>query len=357
MIAMQRVLAVVAFLICTSPLACSLTSAQAGSGERRGVGERVFHVTSTVASAPGGLRQALEQANADPVGRKRIVFDLGSKAVIPIVRALPAVTGSQIEIDAQGVTLKGGTCVRADGRSGCSGLVVRGTSITIRNLTATGFTFDGISVIGPRARDVSIVASVLYDNLDDGIGISAAAQQVLVEDCLLTGNGFRTKGKGVLVFDSSRATLRHNIVRGNRDGVTVSRHAEAVLENNRIEDNFDKGLGVSGAVVSGRENIIARNGKKSRDGQSPPNADGLRVGLTSSVKLSDTLIEDNGDAGVVVMDDSTVMLDGGHIIANAGVGVVARDRARVSLDRLVVADNAKAQIQRDQGALILGVPH
>jgi len=353
---MRAGLALAAFAICTSPVACSLTPARAGAGELGEAGEHVIHVTSAIASAPGGLREALQQANKDRVGRKRIVFDLGGNATISVFRALPAVSGSRIEIDGTGMVLKGGTCVREDGRDGCSGLVIRGTSVTVRNFTSTGFMFDGISVIGPRARDVSILSSVFRDNLDDGVGISAAAQHVLVQDCTMTGNGFRTKGKGVLVFDSSTATLRNNRVRRNRDGVTVSRNAEAVLEHNRIEDNFDKGLGVSGAVVSGRENIIARNGKHPHEGQAPPNADGLRVGLTSSVKLHDTLIEDNGDAGVVVLNDSTVILDGGHVIANAGVGVVAADNARVSLDRLIVADNAKGQIHRDENALILGVP-
>ncbi len=320
------------------------------------VGDQILRVTSTVSIGPGSIGSAIEAANRNVGGETTIVFELDPGATIYVFRALPEITGTRVTILANGALLKGGSCVRPDGKKGCSGLVLRGSEIVVRDLHAENFTFDGVAVIGPRARDVQILGGEFRNNLDDGVGISGAAQGVLVEDCLLEGNGFRTKGKGILVFDASRATLRRNIIRGNRDGITVSRYADALLELNRIEANFDKGLGVSGATVRGSRNYIGGNGRTPRDGEQPPNADGLRVGLTSSVTLSETLIEDNGDSGVVALNDSTVVLAGGHVIGNGGAGIVARGTARVSLDKLTVGGNGKGHVDVTPPAVVLGLP-
>ena len=69
------------------------------------------------------------------------------------------------------------------------------------------------------------------------------------------------------------------------------------------------------------------------------NGDGLRVGLTSSVLLEDTVIEGNGDTGVVVMNDSEVVLIGGVISKNGGVAVSARDQASLELHGVSVREN------------------
>jgi len=209
--------------------------------------------------------------------------------------------------------------------------------IAVRDLRATGFLFDGISVRG-AATDVTIENCRMYDNLDDGIGVSSGATKVLVTRCVLERNGFRTKGKGVLVFDYAHAILRDNTIRLNRDGVTVTRGGRAELYGNRIVDNYDKGLGVTGAEVSGADNLIQGNGVEAERGPAP-NADGLRVSADSKVTLRDTDIIGNGDAGVVAMGLSRVELVGGTVSDNAGVGVNVRDSAVVELHGVALDDN------------------
>lgn len=305
---------------------------------------RVIEVTSPAESGPGSLREAIERANdaADPV---RIVSGLPDTTSVGITRELPALSGDEIELDARGLKLVGGTCVRADGREGCSGLVVTGSDISIRNLEAAGFLFDGVSVRSISANDVRISDSYLHGNLDDGIGVSNGAQKVRIFDCLIERNGFRTKGKGVLVFDSATATLKNNVIRGNRDGVTVSKHAHAELIGNLIIRNYDKGLGVSGARLSGRGNEIRGNGRPDAARPAVPNGDGLRVGLTSSVRLVDTHIVGNGDAAVVVMNESVVELLDATLAGNGGPAVQATGEALVRLLDVTWRDNSEPQLR------------
>jgi hypothetical protein len=220
--------------------------------------------------------------------------------------------------------------VRLDGRRGCSGLVVEGEKVTLRDLSATGFLFDGVSVRG--GHEVMIRDSRFFRNSDDGIGISDAASGVTIEKCLLEDNGFRSKGKGVLVFDHSHAVLRENRIVGNRDGVTVSKRAHATLERNEIRDSYDKGLGIAGASADGAGNRILGSGAGRSSRGAGPNADGLRVTIDSSVSLSDTVISDSGDVGAVAAGRSRVDLVRPSFTGNRGGDLRVADEAVIVVD-------------------------
>jgi len=303
-----------------------------------GRGLPTIEVRSAAESGPGSLRAAIEAANSArrPV---RIVSRLAENSVVRIHHQLPTLSAAGTVFDANRLTLVGGGCMRPDGKKGCDGLVLGGSNLLVRRLHARGFTFDGIAVRGRAAKKVVIEECQSRANLDDGVGVSAGASEVVVRRCLLEDNGFRTKGKGVLVFDEASALLEDNTIRGNRDGVTVSRRAQATLLDNRIIGNYDKGLGVAGARAEGSGNRIESNGRGMAGRPPPPNADGLRVTLGSRVELHDTVIRGNGDAGVVVLDDSRVALRGGSVSENRRRGVVARDAALVDLHSVELARN------------------
>lgn len=287
----------------------------------------VIEIRSRLSSGEGSIRAAIEAANV-ATRPTRIVSRLAPGTVVYVFRELPAVAGRNVTLEGAGLVLRGDDCVRLDGRPGCSGLVVTGENVAVNDLAATGFLFDGISVRG--ARDVSIRGGRFFANSDDGIGISEAASGVVVESCLLEGNGFRSKGKGVLIFDRSRAVLRDNRIVGNRDGVTVSKRSHAVLERNDILDSYDKGFGVAGATAEGTGNRIVGSGS----GRSPlgaaPNADGVRVTIDSTVTLTDSTISGSGD-----------------------VAVFASGRSRVDLLRATLADNGGGEARVADEAVIV----
>jgi nitrous oxidase accessory protein NosD len=258
-----------------------------------------------------------------------------------------------VRFDADGLTLKGGTCVRPDGKHGCDGLVVAGPGIAVHKLRSTGFLFDGIAVRGLGAKGVRIEECEAFDNEDDGLGVSHGASDVVVERCTLERNGFRTKGKGILVFEYATAKLLNNTVKHNRDGITVSRRARAELVGNSIVENYDKGLGIAGAEAEGRDNTVARNGTAALGGEPGPNADGVRVTLDSKLTLANTQVLDNGDAGVVALDSSTVTLHGGRVAGHKGPAINARDRAVVELRGTDLSGNAGGEFRLDgEGKLV-----
>ncbi len=308
-------------------------------------------VTSSAGAGSGSLREAISKANraGHPV---TISFSLPEGESILIDKELPHVSGPGTRIVASGVVISDAGCVRADGREGCSGLTIVGPGVRVEGLTSRGFLFDGISVAGEAATDVAVVDCRCEGNRDDGVGVSAGAKRVLVENCHLTGNGFRTKGKGILVFDHAEAILRNNVVERNRDGITVSRRSSVRLDSNLVTHNFDKGVGVSGATLTGQSNRILGNG--TGDGErKAPNGDGLRVSLISHVELHDTVIFDSDDAGVVVLGESRVKLDGGRIDSNGGPGVQVRGNAVLELRGVAVEDNGGGRaVVEEEGRLI-----
>jgi hypothetical protein len=311
-----------------------------------------IEITSGISSGPGSIREAIEKANKGK-GIKRIVSRLPAGTMVHVFRQLPSLSAPGVEFEASGMTLEGGTCVRPDGRPGCDGLLVTGPDIVVRNLRSTKFTFDGIAVRGIAAKRVRIEDCESVANQDDGVGVSHGASEVTIENCTLEGNGFRTKGKGVLVFEYASATLVGNRVRGNRDGVTISRRATASLVRNTIEDNYDKGFGVTGAEATGRDNVIRNNGKTGPEGTPGPNADGLRVSLDSRVTLENSEITGNGDIGVVALDNSRVTLVGGRIAGHKNAGVHARDMAIVELRGVTIERNAQGDYRVDNEAKII----
>jgi hypothetical protein len=274
-----------------------------------------LRVTSTADAGPGTLRHAIRIANEAP--GSTITIAIPAAEMLLVEQALPAITGRGTRLDGGGATLREARgCMRPRGKIGCDGLVISGPGVTIRNVRVAGFTFDGIAVRGADARDVTIDSVDAIDNLDDGVGVSAAAGPVTVTRSLLMGNGYRTKGKGLLVFDGAHATLRDSVVVANRDGITVTRDGRATLANVVVAGNFDKGIGIGGGRVDGSRTSIVANGRDPE--RRAPNGDGLRVGLGGIAELSDCRIAGNGDGGVVVLERSTATLRRCRIEANGG---------------------------------------
>lgn len=307
-------------------------------------------VTSTLSSGPDSIRFAIEKANLSKVP-VRIVFALKSGTRVYVFRQLPSIRGYGTEVVGNGVILKGGDCMRSGDREGCDGLVIVASGVVVRGLASDGFLLDGFSVRG-QARDVIIADCKARGNRDDGIGVSEKAQAVTIENCTLEGNGFRTKGKGVSVFDNSDAVLKGNTIKGNRDGVAVTRGSSVLLIANTVAENYDKGVGVTGSRLTGYDNVIIKNGLGKAGQPAPPNADGLRVSYDSTVELVNTTIDGNGDKGVVVSGSSTVVLRGGSISGNGGQGAVVRDSAVLDLRGVAVEKNGDEFLTEGRGRLI-----
>jgi parallel beta-helix repeat protein len=274
-----------------------------------------FVVTSSADRGEGSIREAIDSANSAPGSKIEVAG--GSDVEIIIDDALPEISARGTVFDGRGATLREGPdCRRRGGRRGCDGLVVTGPAVVVVHVRAAGFTFDGISVRGAAARGVRIAHVEAIDNLDDGVGVSERAGPVTVEHALLMGNGFRTKGKGLLVFSDATATLRDSIVVANRDGVTVTRGSDVELERVLVVGNYDKGIGISAGRVRGRELGVYANGRI--EDAPGPNGDGVRVGLAGSVELSRCRVSGNGDTGVVVLDTSSATLRGCNVEGNLG---------------------------------------
>lgn len=276
-----------------------------------------LRVTTARDDGEGSLRDAIERANATP--GSTIAVALGPGAVIVVQSALPPIRAAGTRLLGGGVTIREGEgCERPRHRRGCDGLVVEGPDVLVRDVRVAGFTFDGIGVVGDEARDVHLEGIEAIDNLDDGIGVSGHAGPVDATRCLLMGNGFRTKGKGLLVFAGSTATLSDSVVVANRDGVTVSDEAHAELRDVLIVASYDKGLGVSGASVAATSVQVLASGRDPGVAGRPPNGDGVRVGRGGEARLSRCRVAGSDDEGVVVLDTSRATLERCTVESNRG---------------------------------------
>ena len=111
----------------------------------------------------------------------------------------------------------------------------------------------------------------------------------------------------------------------------------------------------AGTVVIGSGNLINANGRRVAGFPAGLNKDGLRVTLDSSVFLVDTEISDNGDAGVVVIDSSSVTLRRGSVRGNRGFGARVADKALLQLRGVTVKKNERDDFRVDDTATLLQI--
>ena len=112
-------------------------------------------VSSHRDSGKDTLRAAIETANVEP--GSSIEIALGANSEIVVLSALPALTARGTRLAGGGVTLREGKgCRRPGGHRGCDGIVVAAPDVVVRDLSIVGFTFDGVSVLGPDSADVRI---------------------------------------------------------------------------------------------------------------------------------------------------------------------------------------------------------
>lgn len=234
-----------------------------------------FAVDTTADSGAGSLRQAILDANTTP-GADTITFAIGTGAqTISPASALPLILEA-VELDgASQPGFSGMPLIRIDGASagaGVSGLVARAMGITIRSLSVTGFTWNGIEV-GPEVSGVTIVGchvGVLPDgvtpagNGGDGIRVSWSDGTVIGGGLATERNVVSANGRSGIALESTGfppvnggrgATGSGGLVLGNHIGTDVTGTVD--LGNNdhgvQIDDGFDIQVGSStaGNLISG----------------------------------------------------------------------------------------------------------
>lgn len=141
-----------------------------------------------------------------------------------------------------------------------TGVWVESTAPVIANSTLTGCGREGIFVTG-TGKPV-IVNNELRENAASGIFLVRNAKgEVLRNICQRTGYG-------IAVSDWAAPLVADNTLVNNRTGIFLSRNARPVLRRNRIENNTDGGLMITGSSQpdfgSSQDpagNILQNNGK------------------------------------------------------------------------------------------------
>ncbi len=249
------------------------------------------------------LREAMDAANAG-AGTDTIAFTIGTGPVtISPVFPLPTVIDPVVLDATTQPGYVGRPLVRLDGAgAGAStiGLEIRAGGSTVRGLSITNFTLDGI-----RLRDGS--TNIVEDNyvgVFNGAGVEAA------------GNG----SYGVLALSTPDNVIRRNVIGGNGFGV----------------GNFQAGVGLfddsGGAVVE--DDLIGIG----PGGEMLPNEFGVTVTRSSGVRLESNTIARNTGKGVLVfgtpavrnrITENSIHENGDVGIDLAGGGVTANDAGDV----------------------------
>ncbi|HEX7155014.1 MAG TPA: right-handed parallel beta-helix repeat-containing protein [Thermoanaerobaculia bacterium] len=198
----------------------------------------LIDVTNIHDSGPGSLRAAIEQANAVCVAEDcAIKFQqLPAGSVIEPLAPLPPLTSCRTTIDADlRVTLSG-----ARAGSG-SGLVVHCGAV--HDLAITGFTEDGIRVLGPA----TIQESRLTANGLRGVSVVAPGATVLIRQSELSGN----VRSGLFAWDAELVSVTQSKLNGNGASGAYARVGKLDIVNSEVQSNREFGVALDRGVANG----------------------------------------------------------------------------------------------------------
>lgn len=304
-------------------------------------------VTHTSDSGYNSLREAINYANTHcTIGPHSISFDIpgaGPHTIIPLTELDPLACNASIngysQSGAAANTDTGGAnnaniqvIINGSGCTGCNGLVVSGSTVTIKGLAIHSFSGTGkagIRIAGGTANiygnylgtdDVGSMAlgngyGILVDsgsatigypgdanlrnlvtgNLQGGIWVGAAAP------CPSAASWEPASGPKANKVAGAFAEIYNNLIGGTRGGLdTVFNAGPGIHHSN--------GAGCSYPEI--HQNVIRFN-----------SGDGIYVASGGDMSIASNSIYSNGGKGVVVASGESILITGNAIYSNAGPGI------------------------------------
>jgi CSLREA domain-containing protein len=207
------------------------------------------------------LRAAISAANASP-GGDQITFTIAPNqpSTISVGAALPAITGSDVTIDA--MTQPGTGHIRLDdpdAGGGESGFVVQGQRVTIKGFRITRFDAFGILIHSGSGSDV---VTGNWIGTADGVTAAGTGAAGILIDGGTGGNridhnvvaGASAGSDGIDIHNSS-----NNILTGNYVGMTADGLSRLPNADTGIEINGDSHGNRVGGVTAAERNVVSGN--------------------------------------------------------------------------------------------------
>ena len=267
------------------------------------------------------LREAINHANQ---ASANIIFEIPGcppACTITLTSDLPI-------INAEGITINGETqpgwvdqpVIAVDGNDVAgSGLVLEAPSVTIRGLSLSNFTTNGIR-----------------EQTDNGL-----------EDALIENNVIRDYGQYGILLQAIESTIANNVVDGEgtatEDGISLavgSGSQDVTIIGNTVMGNGRVGIGAAGTGIEILDNTTTGNGS---DGISTAFGGGVDGAL-----IQGNTSTGNMEHGIRAVGDSAMMMD--NIVSGNGLtGIQADDDGAIISGNTVTANGTAAARSRIQG--------
>ncbi len=281
-------------------------------------------VTNTNDSGAGSLRQAIENANADPT-MDDITFAIPGAGPhkIMLLSSLPGLTDDGISID--GTTQSGASCgqlttgtphnirIQLDGNNGAANFSLRALApnITIRGVSVGGFDHLGMQIassgnnvtlecnyIGVAPDGATATPNALDDGTNTALFISSVSNAI-VRNNVISGNNNDPSDRGLVVSAATDVTITGNIIGLNAAGDSAIPHSGV-----GITVTLSSAQVTIGGTTAETRNVVSGNG-----------SDGIYITNTSSdvtilgnyvgVDRIGTTVIANGDVGIGIAGNSS----------------------------------------------------
>jgi len=154
-----------------------------------------------------------------------------------------------------------------------------------------------------------VAGPVVVDGQDETIGVRVSRSEHVIIDGFEVVGGGGDNGAGIQVRSaSSNITIQHCVLHDNADGIRVEDTPDALLFNNLVHDNSNRGM----AVVRGSQRARIINNTVARNGNRGINIGGVNASgvVASGATVRNNIIQENANISLFVDDGPPSALDG-----------------------------------------------
>lgn len=187
-----------------------------------------------------------------------------------------------------------------------------------------------IGVIFNNTQDVLVENNIIHKNQHGGIVFEGTSTGTIHNNRIFENTDSElTDGHGILLYDTSEATITNNTIYGHGQKGIVAGGSRATIRDNEIDDN-----GHFGIIVGSNCQAIIEDNSIDNSG-----IHGIELEANSTAEIRRNTIENSLYYGLIVQPGSFALIDDNYFISNNSVAIYYKSETAGTLKNNVIRDS------------------
>ncbi|MBJ2355040.1 right-handed parallel beta-helix repeat-containing protein, partial [Sphaerochaeta sp. S2] len=169
-----------------------------------------------------------------------------------------------------------------------------------------------VGMLFHNTKDVVVANNIIHKNQHGGIVFEGTSTGTIHNNRIFENTDSElTDGHGILLYDTSEATITNNTIYGHGQKGIVAGGSRATIRDNEIDDN-----GHFGIIVGGNCQAIIEDNSIDNSG-----LHGIALEANSTAEIRRNTIESSFHCGLVVEPGATALVENNSFISNTSIAI------------------------------------